>query len=348
MTTTLFPRKIGLVVYNSGQGPPSPSGPGTGPPNSNNSGIDLSQLRIVFKTFALEADAPPTAIIRVYNLADATAQKVQNEFQYVILQAGYEGSQYGVIFQGSIIRVRKGRESNIDSFVEIMASQLDAFYNYGVVSASLGREQSSWPQQTEALLKSANDHLESLNLPTLETASIKDTSALSATGGVLPRGKVLFGLARARLTDIAKSTNVSWSIVNGQLQFTKLDDYAPGTAVQLNWQTGVVGVPEATVNGIEVTSLLNPLIQSGTQVQLNNKDVTTTSNLQALGFPNYTAIQLQALLSADGFYKVIVVEHEGDSRGNPWYTRLICLNLDHSNAASPVNAFNLIGTKDTQ
>lgn len=32
----------------------------------------------------------------------------------------------------------------------------------------------------------------------------------------------------------------------------------------------------------------------------------------------------------DGYYKIIVLEHEGDTRGNPWYSNIVCLAVDMS------------------
>ena len=33
-------------------------------------------------------------------------------------------------------------------------------------------------------------------------------------------------------------------------------------------------------------------------------------------------------MSADGFYRVFVAEHEGDTRGQAWYTNLILLAVN--------------------
>lgn len=338
--TSQFPRKVGLVVS-----------------DQSGNGLDLSQLRIVFRVSAADIDMPPHAIIRVYNLADATAQQVQNEFQKVSLQAGYESGNYGVIHNGSIIRIRKGRESNIDTFVDIMSADLDTWFNFGVASQTLDTNQSNPLARWNAIVSSSNQNLAGLGInPTPAQLSSGTLSSALGTGGTLPRGKVLFGLARARATEVTQSVNTSWSIVNGQLQVIDINGYAPGEAVQINAMTGMIGVPEATVNGIEVKCLLNPLIKTATQIQLNNADITTTRVQNAniggqsvpIGFPNVTGFEFFASLSADGFYKVLVAEHNGDSRGEEWYTELVCLNIDSSAApGSAVNAFGTTGSKAT-
>jgi hypothetical protein len=94
-------RKIRLFVL------PPPSSP-------LNQGIDLSEMRIEFRVNAADVETPNTAIIRVYNLSEATATQVAGEFDRVILEAGYEDGNFGTIFQGTIKQFRRGRVSRTD------------------------------------------------------------------------------------------------------------------------------------------------------------------------------------------------------------------------------------------
>lgn len=307
----LYLRKVGLIVTSGSQG------------------LDLSQMKIAFRTTAMDVDAPPTAIIRVYNLSEATAKSVQKEYQNVVLQAGYETGNYGVIFQGTIKQVRRGRDSAIDSFVDIYAADLDQAYNFGMVSKTLAAG-SSAKDQVDAIIAGAAAQ-------GMQKGSIPDSLG---TGGTLPRGKVLFGLARERLGDVTATASCTWSIQDGKVNIIPLTGYLPGEAVVLNAATGMVGVPEATNNGIEVASLLNPLFKTGTRVQIDNAAITNTT-VNSQGFPNYTALNFPASLSDDGFYRVLVVEHRGDSRGNDWYSTLTCLSIDAS--ASPGSSVQAFG-----
>ena len=311
-------RKCGLVVFSPAAGPPAPGtqGPAGG-------GLDLSALRIKFQVSQFAADAPPTAIITVYNLSDTTSKKIQKEFQSVTLQAGYENGNYGIIFQGTIMQTRRGRESNIETFLEIMASDLDEFFNYGVVSATL-KAGSKAADQIAAVVEAGKDQGAGQGYAPPD---------LSATGGtLLPRGKVLFGFGRDRLTDVAQSTQSAWYIEGGKVNFVSLTGYVPSQAVVLNAQSGLVGVPEATINGVEATILLNPFIKLGTRVQINNAAINQLQVNQP-GFPNYNSpLLFPATVLNDGFYAVLVAEHRGDTWGEEWYTDLTCLALDPSAA----------------
>lgn len=304
---------------------------------TNQPGIELGALRIHFTVNAMDTDVPPTAEIRVFNLSDATAKQIQKEFQSVTLQAGYEDDPFGVIFTGTIIRVKKGKLNNITPFVDILASNLDVIYNFGFVNASL-KAGSSFKDHTDAIKNSVNNSsvaqgAAGAQSQGLQYGNIPDSFG---TGGTLPRGKVLFGLARDKLGTVADSTGTVWSIgPDGKVSFHALTGYLPGEAVVINAQTGMIGVPIATTQGIEVSCLLNPQIKAGTLIKLNNADITTTTNVyQGAGYPAYSDYQFFANTSTDGTYVTMVVEHEGDSRGtgNDWLTRIVALAMDTSGA----------------
>jgi hypothetical protein len=133
------------------------------------------------------------------------------------------------------------------------------------------------------------------------------------------------------MDNLARTSLCTWKIVNGKVVITNTKTYDPGTAVQLNVKTGLVLVPEATDNGIEVTCLLNPAIRIGQQVQINNKDINTTSLTQS-GQSLLPLLPFPATVTNDGFYRVLVASHVGDSRGgSEWFTKMTCLALSGAN-----------------
>jgi hypothetical protein len=288
-------------------------------------GIDLSQMHIQFHVFAPDSDSPPTAIIRVWNLSSDTANQIQKEFDHVSLQAGYVDPGPGVIFDGTIVQTKRGAENAIDSYIDIFASDLDELYNFTLVNKTLAA--GSTPKDRVGAV------IESAQASGAKQGSIPDNLG---TGGTLPRGKVMFGMAREQMNDIAKSTNTSWFVENGKVNMIKDDGYLPGDVVVINSETGMLGVPENTNDGIEVRCLLNPGIKVGTRIKLNNADIATTKINQQGAFPTYGNINLVASKSSDGVYRVLVREHEGDNRGNTFETRLTCLSVDSSSGGGKV------------
>lgn len=358
--TQQYLRKVSLIAYGN---PSVPSGTGLGVPAApastpnpdfvsgltkvtiqggavqtppNQPGIELGALRIQFKTSAIDVDSPPHAVIRVINPSKTTAERFSKEFQSVTLQAGYENGNFGVIFQGSIVRIRRGRLSNIENFVDIMASNLDAIYNFGFVNGSLAKGQNGPQQQINMIRDKVNSSPVAQGQAGAQAQGMQLGYIPSSvgTGGTLPRGKVLFGLARDKLNDVANSTGMAWQIgPDGKINFHPLTGYLPGEAVVLNSQTGMIGIPEATNQGIEVNCLLNPLIKAGTLIKINNADLVQSQNVNnTVGFPAYADFQFFANQSNDGTYMAMVVEHEGDSRGHggDWVTKIVALAVDAS------------------
>jgi hypothetical protein len=322
-------------VFSTGTTPPAITIdlPGVGP--SVNGNQDVS-LRFVFQVTAADTEAPNMLVCRVYNLGQNTINTIIQEYTGVVLQAGYEnGAQFGIIFQGNVSQYVRGKENNVDSFLEIRAGDGDAFYNFGFASVSL-------PAGTpDAGVVSTIGK---------QTGTPVDPNALdllsaSPTGGVMPRGQVLFGLYRNMLRDIATSNSARWSVQNGVITIIPLTGYLPGEAVVINSATGMVGVPEATDLGVKVRCLLNANIKIGQRIQINEKDVTYTVIKDRLaGYPNYeeSGKQYTANVTRDGFYRVMVANHSGDTRGGAWYTDLVCLAIDPS--AVGKNVVNVVGT----
>lgn len=280
--------------------------------------IDLSQMHIQFQVFAPDTNQPPSAVIKVYNLKDDTANKIQKEFDKISLQAGYD--EPGVIFSGKITQVTKGAEDAKDRFVLISAADLDDFYNWGIVNKTLAKGAS--PQdQVNAIVSSAAGST---------GAKVGTIPNSLGTGGTLPRGKVLFGMAREHMSVVAKSNNMSWYIADGKINYVQNTGYLPGEAVVLNSSSGLLGVPEATNNGVECKCLINPKIKVGGRVQIDSSDLTTTSITTRTA---QNAGSFPANTSANGMYRVLVIEHAGDNRGNQFETSLTCLAVDSSSPA---------------
>lgn len=300
-------------------------------------GLDLSALRIKFRVLAMDADRTPAAVITVFNLKDQTASQIQKEFTFVRLQAGYESGNFGIIFQGTIKQVRRGRMDAKDSFVEILASDGDFWRSFGMMNKTVAAG-STIQQRADAIVTAANQMGDAAN--NLDAGAT--TIPLKAgTGGTLPRGRVMFGLSSYHLTNIAESGQSSWFVQDGKLNIVTRTGYLPGEIVVLNAQTGMIGVPEATEQGIQFTSLLNPQIRLGRRVQIANKDLKSainTTTIREQGFPRFSDINFAATVTNDGVYRTLLAEHFGDTRGNEWFTRGTCLAIDAS--AAPANSVN--------
>lgn len=318
--STQFGRKASLMVMRPDSKGNNPSAYVPG------SVLDLSQMHFQFSTQNQDEEGPSNCSIRVFNLKEDT-QKAIIKFDYsrVILQAGYEGS-FGVIFDGTIKQFRTGRLSATDTYLDILAADGDIGYNFGVVNTTLAAGSTSG-QRVAAAVDAMSQH------------GITLGADLSESGGVLPRGKVLFGMARMTVRTEAESRGCTWSIQNGKVQIIPLDGYLPGEAVKLTAQTGLIGLPRQTQAGIEAQCLLNPKIVVGGRVQIDNKSINQLMQQNGKADPvpynSWAALQFLATTNDDGFYRVYVAEHEGDTRGQAWYTNLVCLRVNGDGKVSP-------------
>ena len=313
--------------------------------------IDLSQFRIKFQTINTDYESPNSLTVRVYNLSDQTVNKIKtaisksslewqqivtasqqpdaaqnvnpNTYYDIVLNAGYENGNFGVIFQGNVKQFKVGRENNKDNYLDFYVADGDFGFINGVINETLAAG-STIKDQAKKLADS---------MPGIDIDGFSAKPAIDQQHTPLLRGKTLAGMSRAYLRNLASKINVSWSIENGKILMIPIKSYRLGEAVIINVNTGLIGLPEQTDNGISLTILLNSALRIGGLVKLNNKEIpelTQSNPNQPLKFDSLDQVQANSLLSSDGIYRVYSVEHIGDTRGQDWYSKIVCLSVDPS------------------
>jgi len=279
--------------------------------SAGGNGIDVSQMRITFIIKKGDTQSPNEAEIKVYNLSDDTVNQVRKEFSAVMLQAGYVDN-YGVIFNGSIRQIKTGRENGTDTYLHIFASDGDEHYNFAIVNTTLAAGASQDDQINAA-------------------AGTTPKGYIAPTGSEkLPRGKVMYGMSRDYLRQSAESTDSSWSMQDGKLQMVPLKGLLPSQAVVLNSKSGLIDTPTQENGGINIRCLLNPMLKIGGKVIINQEDVAAATIKTVNKKDKKETVDKPASFSADGQYKLIQVEYQGDTRGNDWYCDLVALSLDET------------------
>lgn len=300
--------------------------------------IDLSEMRITFHVDQSDFQTPNNATIRVYNLKEETARLVEKEFTRVVLEAGYQGgTQYGTIFAGEVKQTRRGREmggtGSVDTYLDIRAAENDVALLSAFLEETVEGGTTRPAAQMDAIIAAMQKQIN----PLIVKGFVMD---LPPT--VLSRGKVKWGTIRDQILSIERTYNARFSMQGNEVNLVPLDGYIPTDiqpAVVLNAATGLIGRPEVTLEGIKVRCLLNPNIVCGGLIQINNKSVENLLlNGEVLkwpgridakgddGLPLYPGLK-PVIPDGDGFYKVLVAEYSGDTRGKNWYSELICLGL---------------------
>lgn len=298
MSTPQFGRKVSMIVGQSG-----------------GDALDLSDLRVRFNIRRGDLQTPNSGRFRVYNVSEATRQRIQKEFTRVVFQGGYEGN-FGILFDGTIKQVRRGRESQTDTYLDITAADGDSAYNFAVVNTTL------------AAGSTTADHVAAA-CTAMNPYGVTQGYLPELPSNPLPRGKVMFGMARDFMRWTARTCQTVWSIQDGKVIMVPETSYMPGEIPVITAETGMVGLPEQTQNGITVKMLLNPSVKIGRLIQIDNASVQQYEYSLNVGQQAQNErIEKQAKLQDDGFYYVMLAEHTGDTLGNEHYTDVICLAAD--------------------
>lgn len=296
--TTNWMRKCSLIVANDA-----------------GEGLELSGLKIRFNISRPDISYPATAMFKIYNLSRNTNSRIrQNEFTQIKFVAGYQDN-YGLIFSGQIQYSYSGRENPTDTYVVIQAADSDQAHNFAVMNTTLAAGYTQQDVHT-ALMKPIGVY----DIVAGATPEFATTKA--------PRGKPMFGMHRDEVSSLAAQCKATWRYENGRLQMVPENAYL-AEAIVLNAQTGLIGMPEQTINGgINVKCLINPNIQLDTLIRLDNKSINQVglSNQEiATGSTAGASVQQPAVLDMDGDYIVKNIAYYGDTRGNSWYQDMICI-----------------------
>ncbi len=117
------------------------------------------------------------------------------------------------------------------------------------------------------------------------------------------------GTALAQVKACAQAANIDYVLDDGVLAIWPKGEARGGAIPLITPATGLVGYPQHTENGIRLTTLFNPAITFGGQVQVES-----------------------ALTPAAGTWTVFSLSHqlEAETPGGAWYTHLDCSVLGHN------------------
>lgn len=285
-------------------------------------GIELGMLRVVFRVMhEVATESPKSLMARIFNVAPTTSRILQaKEFDRVILKVGYGNgnAQLATIFEGDIKQTRAGRMNATDTYVDILGASSDVAYNYGFISKTMA---AGYTQ--EDVNTSIADVYQQYKIQRGHVSGLQP--------GAAPRGRVMWGLAREYARDLAYHNNTTWGLADGRYDQVPVGEVIPDEAIVVTASTGMIGMPEQTIDGISVRTLMNPAIRGNRRIKLDNKSIQQFQLSPSYAIPPYIPP-----LNRDGDYKVIFVDHIGDTRGQEWYSTFVCTSIDAS--AAPTNA----------
>lgn len=225
--------------------------------------LKIDELRIKFSVERTTERNPNKAKIEVYNLSDRTRSVLEKKNTRVALKIGYEDNAE-IIFIGNVDKVAHKREQ-VDIITEIEAKDGGNTYRNS-------RHTKGYPPGIKA--KQIFEELgDSMGLPVSSMEGVPDDFKYE-------NGVTFSGLTRDHLDNMTQKFDLEWSIQDETLQITKKNEGTKESVVVLDADSGLVGFPAKTKNGVEFSSLIQPSLKPGRRVQLESRIVKGTFKLR--------------------------------------------------------------------
>lgn len=258
--------------------------------------IEIRDLRISFSCVKSLTSEPNPATLKIYNLNESSRNRVTSgEFNQAYLMVGY-GGDLGLVFSGDIINPVM-RKDDTDWITELECGDGYNEINKSRTNVTIAKNTG----QKDVIKKLSGDMSESASSGAM--VSLPNDKKL-------PRAKTMIGNTRDHMTKIAKNNDADWTIQDGKLiVLPKKEAIEDKTGYVLSQETGMIGSPEKSDSGIEVTCLLNTSIKVG------------------------SLIRIQSIIKAySGDFKVTDIEITGDSHSDEWYSKITCVGGKFQNA----------------
>lgn len=244
-------------------------------------------------TFDIERDTKPypnNATISIYNLTRPSFEALASKPEITgRLEAGYEENIQQIFF-GSLRRARTTREGT-DWVTTCDLGDGEAELAQATISKS-------WSKGTP-IGTVLQDFAAALGLGLGNVAQF--LASQTAGGTILTQPLTVSGPVSEELSAFTRSVGLSWSIQDGALQLLDLAmPYAPGTAVLLKPDTGLIGAPRLDVDSdtkktlCVARSLLQPELVPGSLFVVESEFV-------------------------NGQFAARKTKHIGDTAGQDWY-----------------------------
>lgn len=237
------------------------------------------------------------ADIAVYNLAESTAVKAFKRGSSIGLRAGYIDT-IDYIFKGRINNVIRERVGP-DTITRIIARG-------GTQPAD---------QQINTTLGSNSSLIDIIKeCATAMGYPLVIKSSDFANVNPYARGYPMNGDPRQYLDKLAQTHEFTYVIENDRIIVVGKDSYRDGSPYVVRELDGMEGIPEITENGADVTMRLSPKIRIGGRIDIQ-------SQLASFNFSNLYFQQIPES-AGKGIYRVYRLNHEGDTHGDAWGTRV--------------------------
>jgi hypothetical protein len=270
------------------------------------------ELRMVFRIEKniCSLGMPNVFEISIYNLSNATKQLLSKQATAIEFQLGYKEGLDGVVkvARGGISTVASDRE---EGDIKTSITCFDGLA--GLAEANSSRSYVGSIALAKIVKDLAND------IPGIEVSELN--IKLDNTKAVGSKGRVFAGRTSSILNKLAREFGFNWSIQLGVFKVVQ-DNFTEGNLYQISTAAGnlINASPRLDnvnqiINGVDITTILDPRIQPGDLIELTSTVNPVLNNR----------------------YQITSISHIGDTHGDTWVSEIQCLLNDAQVIAASAN-----------
>lgn len=248
------------------------------------------------------------ATIAIYNLTQDTRNFLEKSNNFVILRAGYEGN-ISTIFTGDIVKGKHDRNGP-DLVTTLECGDGEFALRDAIVNIGLGPG-------------AKNTQIINAAVGAITSIAVAKGFVDSIPSVTYNQGFTYSGPAKKLLKDQLKAVGMEFHIQDGELNIlfpTKTDQQL---AVEITQETGLVGFPTKTPEGVDFTSLLNTAIRPGRAVKIESKQFQGA-------FGSQSGVASNSLIHSGSVVRVRRVVHDGDTDEGTWLSKVECVTVGGS------------------
>lgn len=222
--------------------------------------VEKHELRVAFDVSKTISGSPNKFQIRIWNLNADHRNSIGKELDEVQLEAGYVppsgGGNLSIIAKGFIRDVQHDR-SGPDIITTISCGDGDKAHRKATISKT-------YPSGTPV-----TEVIEGLHEQMKKHGVDKGEWKFPDDIRTMKRPFSMCGGCVRELNNLGRGNGFYWSIQNGVMEVIPTDGHLEGQ-VLISPQTGMVGTPTITDNGVKVKCLLNPAIRPNRTVKVQS------------------------------------------------------------------------------
>ena len=245
----------------------------------------IKPLKITASCSMTTESTPNDAEVTIYNLSEQSAKNLFQSGKTLEIWAGYAPNQeeqsIGMMFSGKIKNISSDVKGVDRVWVIAISDGGDAYKAASVVAKSDGGNLKKCAELAAAAMAEQYG---------VEVGVIKLGKEVSTGKTITYNGDY----ARDVLDDVCASTDSKWQITNGKLNVTPKREALKKTGLVLTPQTGLIGHPKITDDGVEFDTIVIPNVYPNMSVVVNAR----------YGAGTYQINQIEmSLTNADGDHK---------------------------------------------